>query len=161
MKRLQTAQNIAIRKFFHHDYFVEDLSTADIYRKYKILNVQQLIYVSKILLIYKIDKNLLKSNYLVQRHNHDRNSRAHIRLSAYRTNVGRFSIYRACTELFQDEQNNLQTNRSLNTFKKTLKTMALERRFDVIWSWLYLTSHSLNFINLLNINTKLLTQFYF
>lgn len=128
LKRLQTAQNIAIRKFFYRDYYIDDMSTADIYQKYKILNVEQLIYLNKILLIYKIEKKTLKSNYSLNRvQPHEHHTRPRVRLNAFRSNVGKYSVYRSCTEAYINENNNLPTNLSLHTFKKKLKTIAIER----------------------------------
>lgn len=126
--RLQIAQNQAIRSIFYYEYNTLEMSTTQIMTKYSILNVQQLFRQNEMLMIFKITKNLFKSNYKINTvsiHHYPTRAAMIPRPSAFRTNVGKNSIFRSCTKTFYDMQLNLLSNLSVHSFKK--KT---EKEFD-------------------------------
>lgn len=123
--RLQVAQNHAIRKFFYYDYHYLNLSSSDIKQKYKILNVQQLLRYNKLIISFKIDKRLMKCNFkfdTAANHEYLTRNCEQIRLPVFRTITGRNSIFRHCAELYRATSIDLKNSRTLQIFKKKLKS---------------------------------------
>lgn len=129
ISRLQVAQNYSLRKIFSPDYYHYDLSTSEIMQKYKILNIRQLIHQNNLLMIYKIDKCLMKCNYRLNRtpnHEYATRSRSRPRLTAFRTNTGKSSVFRSCTDLYNTMPLNLRNEPTIHSFKRKLKKSILE-----------------------------------
>lgn len=130
LNRLQIAQNNAIRKIFNYEYFYEGLSTESIREKYKIMNVRQLIQYNNAIMIFKISRNAMKSNYSLNvagERRYNTRAAARPRASAFRTNLGKNSVYRSCTELFYNMQLDQITSTSNYSFKKQLKNIIFEQ----------------------------------
>lgn len=128
ISRLQIVQNYSIRKFFFTEYYLEGLSTSDIMNKYKILNVRQLMQQNNLTMMYKIDKGLMKTNYKLNRtpiHAYTTRNRSMPRLTTYRTNTGKKSIFRSCTECYNLLQPHLKLAPTIHSFKKKLKIQLL------------------------------------
>lgn len=124
LNRLQIAQNNALRKLFSHDYYNLNMGTDEIRKKYNILNVTQIIKFNKILMIYKIDNDLMKSNYKISRerpHEYATRNRNLPILSSFRTCMGEKSIYRSCTKEFIEMLPLIDSDVPLFKFKKSLK----------------------------------------
>lgn len=128
IRRLQTSQNNALRKIFNYEYALENLSTTEIKKIYEIMDIKQIIKLNRTMLIYKISKRLIKSNYqlnFLREHRYqtraDRPTFVH-----FRTNVGKNSVFRSCTELFFDMRLNGYNEVSPNLFKKRLKSVIME-----------------------------------
>lgn len=122
--RLQVAQNNAIRVIFSFEYNILNLSTAEIYAKYNILDIKKLIPYYEAIMIYKMDKNLMKCSHNIDRnsaHDYDTRSRSLPRLQPFRTNMGKNSIFRTCTERYRELPPGLHRLQSLHLFKKHLK----------------------------------------
>lgn len=123
MDKLQVAQNIAIRKIFSYDYYVTGVSTADILKKYYILNVRQQCLFNEHIFFYKILNKQIKCSFSVsneRNHQYSTRNASQPNLSNFRTNLGKFSIFRYCANNFYNTYG-AQTNQSLNSFKKKLK----------------------------------------
>lgn len=125
LKSLQTAQNNAIRNFFYYEYNTMHMSTDQIRSHFKILNVKQLVKYNAILLMYKIDRKLIKSNHTLNRiasHSYETRNSSQPRLTAFRTNTGKNSVFRACTEQYALLPTALSGVVPTVKFKKQLKT---------------------------------------
>lgn len=97
--------------------------------KYKILNVRQLIHQNLVIMAYKIDKSLMKCNHRINVqpvHHYATRNRLQPRLIPIRTNIGKKSIFRYCTELYLTVQQNIWTERSIHVFKKKVKQSIIE-----------------------------------
>lgn len=131
INQLQVAQNNAIRTIFSFEYNSMLISTSDIMKKYKILDVRQSIQFNNALMMYKIDKKKMKSEYVIDRsrsHNYPTRHGERPRLSTIRTSMGQNSIFRACTESYSSLDPDLLNQRNVVLFKKKLKTFILESR---------------------------------
>lgn len=65
--RLQIAQNKSIRTIFSYEYNVLSMSTVQIMKKFAILSIKELIEFNNVMMIYKIDNGMLKSNHKTDR----------------------------------------------------------------------------------------------
>lgn len=124
INRLQIAQNHALRKIFNQDYYQTNLSTEEIRSKYQILNVRQLCVQNGLVLMYKVVNNLMKTTYRVNyerdRHYQTRQTEQP-RVDSFRTNTGKYSIFRSASMLFFGLDNSIRSLPSLCTFKKKIK----------------------------------------
>lgn len=126
--RLQVAQNNAIRVIFAYEYNILGLNTSEIYQKFKIPKINQLIRINELTMIFKIDKKIMKSSYDVDRnqpHNYTTRTSSLPRLLPFRTDLGRKSIFRHCTEKYRELQPCMHALQSLHTFKRRIKKQIL------------------------------------
>lgn len=122
--KLQVAQNHAIRTIFVYEYNTLKLHTHEIRKKYKILDIEQLIYYNQMIMMFKIDKKLMKSNHTIDRnptHSYTTRHSALPRLIPFRTNMGKNSVFRACTEGYRSLDPSLIEQSTVLSFKKRLK----------------------------------------
>lgn len=127
--RLQIAQNNALRKIFCNDYYSDNLNTTNIMNKYKILNVRQLIHQNSLLMMFKIDKCLMKCGYRLATdplHHYPTRNSSRPRLGMYRTNIGKSSVFRSSTNLYNSLNTALKNERYIYSFKKKLKKNILD-----------------------------------
>lgn len=123
--RLQIVQNHAICKFFSYDYNQLNLSSAVIKQKYKIMNIQQLMHYNMLIMSYKIERGLMKTNYRINttaNHLYATRNRLQPRLTAFRTNTGKNSIFRHCIERYISLEQSIRNARTLHSFKNKLKS---------------------------------------
>lgn len=125
LNRLQIAQNCAIRSIYSYDYHTLNLSTVEIYDKYNILNINQIIDYSVGLWMYKREHNLMKLNLNTARHNelHTYNTRFANNLipNRARTNLGFNSTLNYGARLYNSLDNAKKNQHSLGIFKSYLK----------------------------------------
>lgn len=124
---IQVAQNNAIRSIFRNDYYAMGLTTDQIRANQKTLNVKQITKYETAILAFKIQKKLIKNNIDVvtmsSRHNYHTRIRNtnQIHQQPYRTNAGKHLIARLIAVEFNMLPNELQSQLSLNNFKRKLK----------------------------------------
>lgn len=124
--RLQVVQNQAIRNIFAYEYFTLNQSTNDIMKKYKIFNVTETIHFNKILMIHKISEGMMKSDFQLdytRKHDYITRSIGRPQYMPFRTNLGKNSIFRSCTECYFNLPQSVRTIHSINLFKKICKRM--------------------------------------
>lgn len=124
LNRLQVAQNQAIRTIFNYEYQFEQLSTIDIFAKYNILNVQQLIHYNSLLMMHKINHGLIKTNFTINRnriHQYDTRTGSVPRTDAFRTNIGHRSVFKSLNDIYFKLNQNIRDTVSINKFKKIIK----------------------------------------
>lgn len=129
INQLQVAQNNAIRTIFSYEYNVQQLSTAEIMKKFKILNVKQSIRFNNLTMMFKIDNKQMKSNYTIDRtsvHNYATRFGSRPRLGAIRTSLGQKSIFRSCTEEYAALDPSLLVQPTIRLFKQKLKISILD-----------------------------------
>lgn len=122
---LQIIQNKAIRNIFYHDYHVSHLHTNEILKKYKILNVRQLVEYDTTIFFYKIKNNLIKTDFNITRnsdiHNYPTRNRSNIRVTRYNTNYGMFNVYYSGARLYNLLNEQLRDTPTLSAFKRLLR----------------------------------------
>lgn len=124
LDRLQIAQNRAVRRLFSADYYGDSLGTNDIRIKYRILNINQLIKYFSSIMIFKIDRKLMKSNLKINRNNHHDHLtrfRNNPQTTAHRSWLGARSIYNSCMRIYLENSIEMRNNCTLNCFKRSLK----------------------------------------
>lgn len=130
INRIQTAQNAAIRKFFAYDYWMLNLNTETIYKKYEIMKVREIILMNSALFYYKIEKNLIRIDSALIRaseiHNYATRGNHEIRLVQPMTNMGRNSIINSCARIYNSLGRIITGQESLVKFKKMVKNQILE-----------------------------------
>lgn len=97
------------------------MNTSNILYEYEILNIPQLIKLNNIVMMHKILKRRMKTNFKIDfSRNHQHNTRAcsRPRLAAFRTNTGKNSIFRTCTEIYFNNSTNLPLVHNDDTFYK-------------------------------------------
>lgn len=120
LNSLQVAQNNAIRSLFKYEYSELGKSTEEIRMQYKILNIKQQIKYNNILLMYKIDRNLIKINHAIDRtphHDYRTRNASQPRLATFRTTIGKKNIFRVCTEQYATLPQNVLLNTTLYSIK--------------------------------------------
>lgn len=126
---LQVAQNTSLRKIFNHDYNILGLSTIEIYKKYKIMNIRELITFNASLFYHKIKHNSIRlkrsltcpsniHNYPTRFNNQDR-------ITTFRTNLGKNSVLNACVRIFNSLDVELSSVHQFSLFKKKLRKKLL------------------------------------
>lgn len=122
---LQVLQNKAIRNIFNIDYFTNNISTNNIFKKYQILNIPQLIQQNTIMFYYKIQNNLLKIEHdTVQNsdiHGYPTRNMNNIRIPRSTNNYGQFNTFKQGARLFNSLDDSIKCISSLNLFKSKLK----------------------------------------
>lgn len=127
--RLQVVQNQAIRNIFAFEYHTLNESTNLIMKKHKILNVSNIVYFNKLLIIHKISEGLMKSDFqLDYSRNHDYVTRSNSRpqYMPFRTNTGKNSIFRSCTECYFSIPPSMRNIHSISLFKKICRDMIFD-----------------------------------
>lgn len=130
LQKLQVAQNVAVRKFFAWEYYVERVSTQEIFKKYDLLNVEQNIHLNEIITHYKIINGIIKIERTLptvsESHEHFTRNRSQTRLNLYRTNVGKKSILNVCAERYNTIDRSIAQTRPFAKFKKSLKKSIID-----------------------------------
>lgn len=125
LQNLQITQNNSIRRIFHIDYHIHNISTNQIYTQNKILKIEQLIEQNLATLIHKIRgcniKSNVKINYINERRNHNTRQSNQIVTPTYRTSVGKNSIIRTATITYNKYINLIDSNCTLQTYKQKIK----------------------------------------
>lgn len=140
LKNCKLHKTMPYAAFLHSNmkpYSWYKLSTADILEKFKILNVENTLRYNNLLMMYKIDRGLMKSSYTLNRdrqHNYNTRNACLPRLNQCRTNLGQNSILRACTAQYRALPASLTLSQSIFIFKKELK----KRLLNGIFWWLNL-----------------------
>lgn len=124
LNRLQVAQNNAIRTIFAFDYLTQNMNTNEIYRKYKILNIKQIINYNLAILIFKIERRQIKLDYNIQRNSHihsyaTRNTH-YLTYDTSRTETGHKSILSSGALLYNSLGREIKQIPTLAKFKKEL-----------------------------------------
>lgn len=122
---LRVLQNKAIRVIFQKEYSALGVHTVDIYKRYGILPVQQLVSYSAAVMMYKIKNNLIKSDIELQLnenfHGYDTRRKNDLHLPKPRNETGKAALpYRGAT-IFNDLPKEIREVINLFLFKKRLK----------------------------------------
>lgn len=130
IQELQIIQNKAIRNIFYKDYYIDKLHTNEILKKYKILNVSQIMQFDTTVFFYKIANKLIKTDFNTTRnsdlHDYPTRSRTNIHTTRYNTNFGMFNVYYRGARLYNQLTIALRETPSLNMFKKSLRNHVLD-----------------------------------
>jgi hypothetical protein len=117
-------QNKAIRLVFWQDY-KSGTNTEGLFKKFKILRLQQLIKFEGMTTIYKLNKGLMRSKISLPLssdiHNHYTRNRANFYLPIPRTNYLKNSLFFTGLNDFNNLPPGIKNQSSLVGFKKTLK----------------------------------------
>lgn len=124
---LQIIQNKAIRNIFYRDYYINNISTDEIYKKHHILKINEMITYETTLFFYKIDNGHAKSSFHLVRssdiHNHNTRNHSNIRVQKASTNYGLFNVISQGARLFNAIDDYIKHNTTLPQFKKALRLM--------------------------------------
>lgn len=122
---LQVLQNNAIRSIFNIDYYINNICTRDILKKYKILNITQLIDYNTTILYHKIKSKLTKiTHYPVLNndvHNYPTRNMNNVRIPISTNNYGHYSTINQGARLYNQLNDSVKLSPSLNIFKSKLK----------------------------------------
>lgn len=125
LNSLQITQNNALRRIFFREYHYNNISTDNIYKNNKIKKIEQLIEYNLALLIHKIKgcniKTNITINHINERQNYNNGHSNQIITSTYRTAIGRNSIIRSASIIYNKYINIIETNCTLHTYKKNEK----------------------------------------
>lgn len=123
--KLQVAQNVAVRRIFSYDYHILNISTDEIYKKYGLLKVREIISYNLGILIYKHKNNMLKLDhefrYNGDTHDYPTRSRNQIAINPFRTRLGEDNTLNAGTRLFNSLHTSTKSQPTLSKFKLNLK----------------------------------------
>lgn len=124
---LQVIQNIAVRNAFNIDYFINNLSTNFIMKKYKIPNVTQTIKIETACFYHKIINKTIKSTYtpMTNIHNINTRQRNNIYIPTNRTKSAQNNIYNVGARIFNSLHEDLNTITKIKKFKYELKNIIL------------------------------------
>ena len=61
IQELERLQNKAVRFIFWRDYYYDGLSTSDLYKKYKILKINELVKYEAIMIIFRVRHGFLRT----------------------------------------------------------------------------------------------------
>lgn len=122
---LQRLQNKALRYIFWHDYRYGGLSTEDLYRKFNILKVTDIVRYEQIMNIYRIKNQLIRVNFTLpsnlERHEHNTRRRSLLQIPRSRTNYSRNSLFHEGVNQFNRLPAQLRHCGNLLQFKRLLK----------------------------------------
>lgn len=125
LKEIQIIQNRALRTIFGIDYYIQNISTTEIRKKYNILDIKQQIRMDTILLFYKIQHNLIKTNHVIVRgadvHDHGTRYRSHIITNKMRTNYGLLNVFTVGARLFNGLDPLIKDINTFDLFKARVK----------------------------------------
>lgn len=130
LNELQTLQNKAIRCIFNVDYYTNKINTNDIFKKYQIFNITQLVHYNTIFLYHKIHNKLTKitHNPILNNdfHNYPTRNMNDVRLPLSTNNYGQFNALNQGARLHNSLVDEIKYLPSLILFKKKLKLHILE-----------------------------------
>lgn len=125
---IQTIQNIALRRVFSIDYYTRGLHTHEIRAKHNILSIRQMIHYNSSLLIFKLNKQLIKLDYNVTTidniHSYPTRGNKQIHINSYRTRLGRDSVLRAASTIYNKFKT--EENDTIDKYKKRIKLALLQ-----------------------------------
>lgn len=126
LDQLQILQNKAIRFVFWRDYVSNETSTVNLYQKFKILNIRQLLRYDTLLSIEKMRRGLLKNNVELttfsEIHGYNTRRRHDFVLPGTRTTTVYKSLFREGLSWHNRLPVQLKNQPSLNVFKSGLKS---------------------------------------
>lgn len=129
LKSLQVSQNNALRNIFTTDYLIENLHTNEIYKKYKILKIKDIIEYGSTLLIYQIINKETKTNIHIERirdtQSYDTRHANNLRINNYRTNIGKTNVIRSSSVIYNRIVTDNDTNLNYKQFKNVIKIKIL------------------------------------
>ena len=132
MEQVQVLQNRAIRFVFWKDYNQNGLPTEEIYQKYSILKVRQLLKYDAIMNIYKMSPGLLRLNKDLmtfdQIHGYGTRYRTDFVLPLTRTSAAQRSLFSRGLAWFNSLPPQLKLQPSFLSFKRSLKTFIMNER---------------------------------
>lgn len=122
---LQRLQNKALRFIFWREYRNGNISTAGLYKKYKILKMNEVVKYEHVMNIYKIKHQLLNVNFNLsanhERHQHNTRRRSQLQTPASRTNYSRYSMFHEGVNEYNRLPSHLRHCDNLLIFKRLLK----------------------------------------
>lgn len=125
LSELQILQNKALRNLFAREYVSDGLSTADLFLKHNILNMNQILQSECASYFYKLIHKLVKSNHIIKYnsefHSHDTRHNSNIRIPRLHTNYGLFNVFSYSSLLYNRTPANIKQQPSLFLFKKHLR----------------------------------------
>lgn len=130
LNTIQTVQNSAIRSIFRREYYAMCVSTNQIRKNFKILNVRQLIKYETAMLAFKIMNKMIKTNVqtiqISNRHNYTTRQSNQLHQNNFRTNAGKNQIARLIAVEWNMLPNTLRRRTSLYQYKRELKNLLME-----------------------------------
>ena len=125
IEQLQVLQNRTIRTVFWREYTQENLPTEEIYKRYGILKLEQLLKYDAVLSIFKMRRGMLRLNIELttfsEEHNHDTRGRGNYLLPLTRTTTAKKSLFNDGLLWYNLLPNALKQLTHLVPFKKGLK----------------------------------------
>lgn len=126
---LQICQNNAIRRVFRREYMLGHLHTAQIMKKYGILNVRSLMTIESAALHYKILNRCIRIDHQFEitadSHDHNTRNRERVLTPMYRTNYGKNSVIRASVIAFRKLPIEIQNSANARVFREGAKNYML------------------------------------
>ena len=131
LKQIQIVQNKAIRRIFWNDYKAPGVHTDDLFKKYSILNVQQLIEYDSSMIIFKLKHNYIKHNFQLptfnDTHRYETRGRNNYIQPRCRINITLYSLFSQGIRQFNQLPPQMRSQENLKVFKKQLKTYLISR----------------------------------
>lgn len=122
---LERLQNKAVRFIFWREYRGSGTSTRDLFRKYNILRIQDLIRYEFCMSIYKIKRNMMKTSFSFvttrETHAYQTRRQSHIQLPRSRTNHSRKSILHEGVNYYNALPPSIKHANNVIRFKRMLK----------------------------------------
>jgi hypothetical protein len=129
LEELERFQNKSMRLIFWNDYNINGINTDNLYKKYKILKLRQLVEYESSMMIFKINNDLLKCNIPFRQytdiHDHETRNRFNFYLPDPRTNYIKKSIMFDGISRFNSLPCEIKENTTIVGFKRMLKTHIL------------------------------------
>jgi hypothetical protein len=124
LKELQVCQNKAMRNIFNEYYRHEGIHTADIFKKFKIPNLQIINSVRSVNLVYCIENGLLKNSIefvrVGQSHTYETRTRSNLANIRARTNIVLNGVISHGITLFNALPENIR-NENYSSFMNSVK----------------------------------------
>lgn len=125
LETLQKLQNKALRFIFWNEYRSEGLSTSQLFRKHRILNMGEIVKYEYVMTIFKIRHQLLKVNFTIPqnniRHQYATRRRSLLQVPQSRTNYNISSLFHEGINLFNELPVSLRHWPNVILFKRLLK----------------------------------------
>lgn len=122
---LRMIQNKAIRYVFWNEYRQDDISTNDLYRRHKVLKVDDMVTYEYVMTMFKIRHGLTRVNFDLPTtgdlHSYDTRRRSHFQVPTSRTNVSRSSVFHEGVNRFNQLPDSVRRSHNLPQFKRLLK----------------------------------------
>lgn len=132
LRQLERLQNRALRYIFWNEYNGTQLSTNDLYIKYNILKIPDLIRYSFCMSIFKIKSGLLKTSFSFattsDNHHYQTRRRSHLQLPRSRTNYSRHSILHEGVNFYNALPSQMRHDNNAVRFKMLLKHHLIQSR---------------------------------